>query len=486
MPQPKNLFEQMMQTLEKGWCKIFPTWKGHALAVEFAMDLITSTAPQKTIAAILEAAGKGQCNHKPYYELFSDSPWKAEDLFQPVIAQSAAGCLEGVSASQPWLPVAIDDTLMKKFSAKIPGVATARDPESLPFHTNLVRGVRVLQASAVIPHYTTHGGVGARAYPVASRITPPVQKPGKNATKEEIAQWKQEKKENNLNTAAREMCADLRARYDLAGFAHARLLALVDASFCNATMMKEPMERVELLARCRKDARLCHRAPAGSRSTYDHATAFTPEQLRKSSDHKWIRIRIFYGGKWRKAHVKVVRNILWQKASGTRPLTLIVIRPRPFRPSAKAKLYLKDPAYLLTTATDICLTYAVRAYFCRWGIEDNFRDEKSIVGVNDAQVRCPQSVERYIPFATAVYSLMLLTCWKELGPTRTSDYHRPPRWRSRPQTRPSARDMIKLLQTHREQLRQQEGTSSFRQKQIALRSAKSSLRHSTQQAVPMA
>jgi hypothetical protein len=476
----------MMQNLEQGWRKAFSTWRGHALAVEFAMDLITSSAPRKTIASVLEAAGKGQCNHKPYYELFCQSPWKADDLFQPVIAQSAKRCLEmDAQVKQPWLAVALDDSLAKKSSAKIPDVTTARDPMSPPFHTNLVRGLRILQASAVIAHYKTHPGVGARAYPVASRIASPVKKPGKKATKEEIAAWKKEKKQRNLNTQARDMCADLRARYDQAGFEYAKLLMLVDGSFCNATTMKDPMERIDLLARCRKDARLCHPAPAGSRKKYDHATAFTPEQLRKNTGHKWIKIRIFYGGKWRKVQVKVVRNILWQKATGTRPLTLIAIRPRPFRPSPKAKLYLKEPAYLLTTATDICLTYAVRIYFCRWGIEDNFRDEKSIVGVNDAQVQCPQSVSRYIPFATAVYSLMMLTCLSELGPTRTSDYHRHARWRNRPQTRPSARDMIRLLQKDREKLVQQESTNSFRQKQIALRSAKSSLRQSTQQAIPM-
>jgi hypothetical protein len=448
MSERPDLFQRLRLTLEAGWLHVFPTWRGHALAVEYALDLLTVRAEVKTIASVLQAAGKGEQNHKPVYELFSESPWEPDDLFEPVMAESARACTKDLHVAEPWLPVAIDDTLMKKTSSKIPGVTTGRDPMSLPFHVNLVRGLRVIQASAVIPHYTKHH-LPARAYPVASRVVPPVKKPGNKATEQEVSVWKEEKKQRNLNTAALEMCAALRIKYDKAGFAHARLLVVADGSYCNGTMLKPELDRTDILARCRKDARLCRAAAPGSRKKYDHDTAFTPEEIRKSSDHKWIRIRVFYGGKWRKIQVKVVRDIRWQKGGGLTPLTLIVIKPREYRTSSKSKTYYKVPAYLLTTATDICLTYAVRAYFGRGGIEDNFRDEKSIVGVNEAQVRCPQSARRYIPFATAVYSLMLLTSFMELGPTRTDDYHRQPRWRTREQARPTARDIIKLLEAHR-------------------------------------
>ena len=58
-----NLFERMTLHLEDAWRRIFSTWRGHALAVEFAMDMITSAAPVKTIASVLEHAGKGQHTH---------------------------------------------------------------------------------------------------------------------------------------------------------------------------------------------------------------------------------------------------------------------------------------------------------------------------------------------------------------------------------------------------------------------------------------
>lgn len=448
MSERPNLFERLRQTLQTHWLHVFPSWRSHALAVEFALNLLTSDADVKTIASVLQATGKGDENHKPWYELFSDSPWNADDLFQPVIAQSATVSLKDVHDPQPWLSIAIDDTLARKTSSRIPGVTTARDPMSLPFHVNLVRGLRVIQASAIIPHYRTHD-LPARAYPVASRIAPPVKKPGKKATDQEVATWKEEKKQHNLNTAALDMCAMLRRKYDAAGFAHARLLFVVDNSYCNRTMFKATTERMDILARCRKDARLCPPAEPGSRKKYNHDKSFTPDEIRKSSDHAWTTTMVFYGGKWHEVQVKVVRNILWQRGGGLRPLTLIVIRPREFRPSANSKTYYKEPAYLLTTAVDICATYAVRAYFGRGGIEDNFRDEKSIVRVNDAQVRCPESAKRYIPYATAIYSLMLMTSLMELGPTRTADYHRNPRWRKREQPRPSARDIMKLLKAHR-------------------------------------
>ncbi|MCC5842282.1 MAG: hypothetical protein JJT96_19355, partial [Opitutales bacterium] len=60
----------------------------------------------------------------------------------------------------------------------------------------------------------------------------------------------------------------------------------------------------------------------------------------------------------------------------------------------------------------------------------NHRDEKSLFGVGDAQVRNDQSVSRQPAFAMAVYSMMLMAAFEAYGVRRTQgDNKRPSRRR---------------------------------------------------------
>jgi hypothetical protein len=109
---------------------------------------------------------------------------------------------------------------------------------------------------------------------------------------------------------------------------------VVDGSYCNKTMFRADLDRVELLARGRKDARLCFPAPPGSRRKYAEET-FTPEEVRKDDSIPWNKVKVYYGGRWRGAL--------------TRPLRLIVIAPQPYKPSPLSKTLYRDPVYLLST-----------------------------------------------------------------------------------------------------------------------------------------
>lgn len=61
------------------------------------------------------------------------------------------------------------------------------------------------------------------------------------------------------------MLAQLRESSDQAGAGGKTLLIAGDGSFCNRTVLAGLPARVELIARTRKDAQLCFRAPEGSR-----------------------------------------------------------------------------------------------------------------------------------------------------------------------------------------------------------------------------
>lgn len=86
----------------------------------------------------------------------------------------------------------------------------------------------------------------------------------------------------------------------------------------------------------------------------------------------------------------------------------------------------------------------IQTYFDRWQIEVNHRDEKSLLGVGQAQVRSAQSVPRHPAFAVASYSMLLLAALQTFGPGRTSDYLALPRWRKNAR-RPSLLDLLTLI-----------------------------------------
>ena len=86
----------------------------------------------------------------------------------------------------------------------------------------------------------------------------------------------------------------------------------------------------------------------------------------------------------------------------------------------------------------------LQAYFDRWQIEINHRDEKSILGVGQAQVWADLSVPRVPALMVATYSLMLLSVLETYGPKRTNDYELLPKWRNAAR-RPSCQDAVTLL-----------------------------------------
>ena len=220
-------------------------------------------------------------------------------------------------------------------------------------------------------------------------------------------------------------------------------MVAVDGSLCNRTILGKPLERVEIVGRCRKDARLCFPAPKGGRRIYGEHR-FSPEAVRQNDSIPWQMCRIHFGGAWRDIRYKEVNHVLWQRGSGRRPLRLLVVAPQPYKTSVNAKRNYRDPAYLLSTDTEGDVQTLLQCYFDRWQIEVNHREQKDTMGIGNAQVWSKKAVPRQPAFAAAGYSLLLLAGLKEFGPGRTHDFVPLPKWRKKA-TRPSALDLITLL-----------------------------------------
>jgi hypothetical protein len=68
----------------------------------------------------------------------------------------------------------------------------------------------------------------------------------------------------------------------------------------------------------------------------------------------------------------------------------------------------REPAYLLCTETGLDIKDILQAYLWRWEIEVGFREEKTMLGCGQAQVRNPKSAESLPVFVAAMYGLLHL------------------------------------------------------------------------------
>jgi hypothetical protein len=436
------LREQFRSLLERGWDGVFPQTRTRDRAIEHALTL-PCVLGRRTISRTLGALGRTEGDWSADYKMFSRCAWAPERLFDPVIDQYLNRYPHRAVVA------ALDDTKLRKTGRKITSASWHRDPLSPPFHLNLLYGLRFLQASLLFPHYE-EGDYPPRGFPARFVEAPPLKKPGKRATKKERAQYRRLKQEKNLSAQGLEVIRSLRSSTDQRGGADRTLLMVGDGSFCNRTLFKAVLERTDLIARCRKDARLCFRAPVTSRRTYA-AEIFTPEQVRQQEGRAWKRTQVYLGGKRRRVKYKVVNEVLWKRGGGPRRLRLIVVAPVPYKLSRHSRSNYRQPAYFLSTDGTTSARRLVQVCFDRWQIEVNHRDEKDLLGVGQAQVRSPQSVPRHPALTVASYSLLLLAALERFGPGRTPDYLAHPKWRRgksvRQSKRPSLLDIVSLLRS---------------------------------------
>src|SRR3954469_10846730 len=142
--------------------------------------------------------------------------------------------------------------------------------------------------------------------------------------------------------------------------------------------------------------------------------------------------------------IKEVGNLLWQSGAGARPLRLLVVGPIPYRRTKRSRLYYRRSAFLLTTDPSTPATQLLQVYLDRWEMEVNHRDEKTTLGVGQAQGWSPKSVARQPALVVAAYGALLWASWEVYGATRNEAYRLLPKWRRQSQ-RPSCLDLVILL-----------------------------------------
>ncbi|HVV72709.1 MAG TPA: transposase [Verrucomicrobiae bacterium] len=394
-----------------------------------------------TVTGLLRNQNRTQCDWTADYRLYSEDRFDQDKLFSQVRSE-----VEQLAAPDAPLIAAMDDSLLRKTGRRIYGSRYQRDPVSPPFHLNLARGLRVLQISAAV----RQGSAGAaRLIPIDFQHAALPAKPRKDAGPQVQAAYQVERAKRNINLLGRDRLVHLRQQMDQSGSAQRGLIVTIDGRFTNSTVLRNLPERTTLIGRVRKDS-VFHFAPTvqperGRKRKYGER-APTPEQLLHAEAQPWQTVQAYAAGKQYHFRIKTLGPVFSPMDKGAHPLRLVVVEPVPYRNSKKSKLERREPAFLICTHPELALAELLQIYLWRWDIEVNFRDEKTILGVGQAQVRTEASNQNAPALAVAAYALLLLAAVQVYGAQGRPETITNPQWYQRkPQQRATTNELINQL-----------------------------------------
>jgi hypothetical protein len=98
-------------------------------------------------------------------------------------------------------------------------------------------------------------------------------------------------------------------------------------------------------------------------------------------------VQAFAAGNVHDFDIKFITPLRCKHAGGERQLSLLIVRPIAYRLRKGAHLSYRKPAYLISSDPTLAPQQILQAYLWRWEIELNFRDEKTLLGFRQPQVR---------------------------------------------------------------------------------------------------
>lgn len=392
-----------------------------------------------TLTGVLGAAGRVFCDWSADYRLYSAERFDVQQLFAPV-----RKALTGRLAPVEPLVTALDDTRLRKSGSKIHGVKYMRDPLGPAFHLNFIKAQRFLQLSMASPDAC---GM-ARMIPIDFVHAPCPQKPPAQAEEDILVQFRKAKRDMALPKVATDRLRLLRNAMDETGDGVRPLWAVVDGGYTNRTFLKSLPARTTAVGRIRSDAKL-YFLPEPSTGKPGRVRVYgsrapTPEELRKNTTVPWTSVDAFAAGKTHSFKIKTLGPLRWRTA-GEQNLQLIVIAPLSYRLTTNSRLLYRKPTYLICTDTEASVPQLLQAYIWRWDIEVNFRDEKTLLGVGQAQVRQEHAVEKVPALAVAAYAMLLTSATQTYGPLGKPDVLPAPKWRRKKTLRASTQSLINHL-----------------------------------------
>lgn len=437
-----------------GWHRLFdasrPAFGQHRI-FERARGLGLSALAclgRHTLSGLLCTSGQQFRDWSAAYRLFERERVDAVRLWNSVRHH----LFDQLPASAPVVAL-MDDTLRRKRGKRISGTSWRRDPLGPPFADNFIWASRFLQISIALPEHPEQRASPARAIPVDLEHAPSPRKPSRRAPQEVWDAWRAASAAATVSALGAQRITALRRDLDAHPGGIARsLLVCVDGTFTCRAVFRHLPERTTLIGRIRKDARLYALPTAaqenrgrGRQRCYGDRLP-TPEQYRQDPAIPWQSVRACAAGSVYDFQIKTVAPLRWKTAGGQRQLLLLIIRPVAYRLKQGANLNYRQPAYLICTDPTLSAQQILQAYLWRWEIEVNFRDQKTLLGFGEPQVRTEAAVRTTAVFFVFVYALLLLALHQcQLAHTPLP----PPRWQrprpKRPLQRVSTSQAISLF-----------------------------------------
>jgi hypothetical protein len=426
------IFSQCRQafTTEASWIR----------ARELAYGALTCMG-RHTLTGMLSSSGKQFMDWSSAYRLFSQHRLDSCLLFDTVqqeMMQELRECSKIVTH--------MDDTILKKTGRFVPGASWRRDPLGPHFQTNFIWGQRFLQISMALPD--GRQCCPSRAIPVDFHHCPTAKKPGRKATEQDKTIYHEQQRQLKLSRQGCQQLCRLRSSLDCHGIEGKQLVVSVDGSYTNTEVLKNLPDRTTLIGRIRKDTKLFglpqEQPLKGRKRGYGNRLP-TPEQIRQSDQYPWMQVKAWAAGRQHLFDVKVINHILWRSAGQKQHLQLLVIRPLGYRLTKSSPVLYREPAYLICTDPDLPIEELLQDYLWRWEIEVNFREEKTILGCGQAQVRNPDSAHSVPAFLTALYAMLLLATHRSLKSSNQKMLPRPKWYQKKQDRRHSTGDIINHL-----------------------------------------
>ena len=347
--------------------------------------------------------------HDRAHYFFARARWELDQLGLAV-AQLVVLLLVPPGAD---LRVAADDSVFRRAGRKVHGAGWQHDGSS-PSRSKLSYGNCFVTAAILVDLPFCSRAVGL---PVLARL----HLPGKGQGPGKV-----------------EMAADL-VRLLAAAFPDRMVHVVADAAYHGPALRGLP-GNVTWTCRIPRNAVLYDLAPprTGRRAGPDQGRPLgTADDIAAAAD--WATVAV---PAYRREDIKHVTEVtcLWYGSWHTRTVRLILARgPRTTSGYDLA---------LVTTDLDAAPAALVARYAARWAIEQAFADARNVLGAGEARNRGRRAVERTVPFAMLVHTLII--CWYARSGYDPADidHRRAAQPWYRTKTEPAFEDMlIKLRRT---------------------------------------
>ena len=399
---------------------------------------------RRTVTGLINTLGRQQQDWSKAYRLYRDHV-DSVAVFSPILDGVLDLLPEGVA-----LVIGVDDSHLRKTGQKVASAGWYRDPLGPAFHTNLMWSQRFIQLSAAVPDPANPKR--SRMIPIAMEMIPKLPKPAKDASQEDVDHYEKIKALNSPGAHAIRLLHQVREHLDASG-AHAQRMIWVcgDGDYSNSTLLPHLPSKTIYIGRTRTDINLRSvprqpkRREAGRPRSYGKQLP-TPEALRKDKTVPWEELSICNGPKDTKVRYKCIPRAKWHIAGEKAVVQVVVIAPLRYKKRKNGPWLYTKPAYLACTDADMPVDQLIQAYFWRWGIEVNFKEEKQLFGAGQAQVRGTSSASSAPAVCIATYAALLLAGIRAYGFHSKPPSVEPPKWYTRKNSsRVTSSDLIKQL-----------------------------------------